>query len=76
MRVETAAAMDAPHKPAWHFAAPDINQTPAIHAEGVFRVTLLSLPNTLTNEHINILGDTGFEPVTSCVSCMRSNQLS
>ena len=23
-----------------------------------------------------ILGDTGFEPVTSCVSCMRSNQLS
>ena len=23
-----------------------------------------------------VLGDTGFEPVTSCVSCMRSNQLS
>ena len=23
-----------------------------------------------------IMGDTGFEPVTSCVSCMRSNQLS
>ena len=22
------------------------------------------------------MGDTGFEPVTSCVSCMRSNQLS
>ena len=29
-----------------------------------------------TYSHINKMGDTGFEPVTSCVSCMRSNQLS
>ncbi len=32
--------------------------------------------DTCTSLHIDILGDTGFEPVTSCVSCMRSNQLS
>ena len=29
-----------------------------------------------TVKHIKTMGDTGFEPVTSCVSCMRSNQLS
>ena len=28
------------------------------------------------NSNKVLLGDTGFEPVTSCVSCMRSNQLS
>ena len=29
-----------------------------------------------TYSPMNMMGDTGFEPVTSCVSCMRSNQLS
>ena len=26
--------------------------------------------------HVGMVGDTGFEPVTSCMSSMRSNQLS
>ena len=31
---------------------------------------------TMHNDTYVDMGDTGFEPVTSCVSCMRSNQLS
>ena len=30
----------------------------------------------LTHKYFKMVGDTGVEPVTSCVSCMRSNQLS
>ena len=35
-----------------------------------------SVFTTMHNDTYVDMGDTGFEPVTSCVSCMRSNQLS
>ena len=40
------------------------------------RLVLQACADICSNVHKVDMGDTGFEPVTSCVSCMRSNQLS
>ena len=62
--------------PARQAPATTSNNPQEIHETRMDQGVLQPLADTCSNLHINNMGDTGFEPVTSCVSCMRSNQLS
>ena len=62
--------------PALHIAATTGNQMPTVPENTAKQEVFRSPAEKRSQVQKGSLGDTGFEPVTSCVSCMRSNQLS
>ena len=57
-------------------AESDCTRLQAENGDSEKSLVLQPCADICSNVHKVGMGDTGFEPVTSCVSCMRSNQLS